>query len=138
MDILHSTNHVPNKKTSTSVRDVFIQRINGLLDISLQHPCAPILPTTLNSLKIEELSKMEIFLNRNGGKIPQPHTRPKCPIISTSRMSTAQYEYKKWMVDYIASFGFHFQQSPCFYRPAVLEAMANYCEAHFCLKETKN
>lgn len=110
--------------------------VSNLLDSTFQHPYALIESTTLSSITNEELDALGKFLTGNITKITNDYERPVCPIQSTAQQNKARHEYKKAMVDYISSFGYTFDMAPGAIRPAILEAVANYCEIHVILEET--
>lgn len=55
--------------------------------------------------------------------------RPPCPINWPKKLNQAKEGYKLAMIAYLAQFGIHLtENAPCNYPPALLEALANYCE----------
>ena len=89
------------------------------------NPDIPIAPAALKRLGSIHLNEFYNFLINASDKPKKCVHRPKCPIKDYRHSSLARFPYKKGMADYIAQWGYKFE-NPCNVTPSLREATANY------------
>ncbi len=133
---VHTTDTIRRKPPERS-NARFADKFSGLSDAicaiigpRFEHPAIPLGRSAIKGIRITEIIKLHSFLVSGilQRREHSMYTRPECPMQSQKDISMARYDYKKSMTDYIASYGYRLDANPCDYKPAFLEALANYCE----------
>jgi len=117
-----------NISAKESLQKKWVQKVSDILHPDFHHPHAPIKEHTMRRICTSELVSLAIFLLGDDAVSKNLQQRPECPIKSPRHQSSATYDYKQAMIEYISGFGHKFHKEPCSYPPAFLEALANYCE----------
>ncbi len=106
-----------------------------LITGNYQHTFAILSDNSINTLKSIDLTQIYQILIKGISATPSINSkketiiRPNCPITCPKKINQAKIEYKLTMIEYIKQFGIYLiENAPCNYTPAILEALANYCE----------
>lgn len=110
-------------------------KLRSLLDTEeYRHEFSHFFEWTIKTLWKNEVVKIHqlLILGILTGKWRQKNNqikRPTCPVTWPRKLNQAKADYKIAMIAYIGEFGIHLTgNAPCNYPPAILEALANYCE----------
>lgn len=107
-----------------------IYKLEEIIEMLNPH-CNSYLPLTkssLKSLKINGLHNFHEFISKPLKTITKIEImRPTCPVTKLYSCSMARYPYKKAMSEYIAQWGYIFE-NPLEIPPSLFEATANYLE----------
>lgn len=121
-------------KTTKASNETSYRAVRGILDTDeYRHEFAHFFEWTIKTLwknEIIDVHRLLVWwLLMESQKQINNTKRPSCPITWPKKINQAKADYKIAMIAYIASFGIHLtENAPCNYPPAVLEALANYCD----------
>jgi hypothetical protein len=104
-----------------------VHRVYDLLK-DYANPNLSLTNSSINMLYVDEIREFYRFL-LNPSKKEGNKRRPRCPVPNEhSHGGKTTYPYKARMVEYIAQWGFKFE-NPSYLVPSMLEATANYLES---------